>query len=72
MTRQFPNQIKFRWLFVLLAALTLTGCGLKGPLYMPPAEKAQTSVNSDMQQNTPETKTEAPVQTKAESEQPVR
>nr|WP_318384906.1 lipoprotein [uncultured Enterobacter sp.] len=30
----------FRTLFALVALMSLAGCGLKGPLYFPPADKS--------------------------------
>ncbi|WP_169923553.1 LPS translocon maturation chaperone LptM [Xenorhabdus innexi] len=38
---------QFRWSLAIITLLSVTGCGLKGPLYFPPAEPAapQISVN---------------------------
>ncbi|VUS39890.1 hypothetical protein SB6421_05088 [Klebsiella huaxiensis] len=48
----------FPTLAVLLAVLSLTGCGLKGPLYFPPAEKTASPptkpVDSGIQSSTPD------------------
>ena len=30
---------KLSWLFTAMMMFALTGCGLKGPLYFPPADK---------------------------------
>lgn len=49
----------FRTLFVLIALFTLSGCGLKGPLYFPPADKSAPpptkKVESSEQEITPVT-----------------
>ncbi|WP_426575694.1 LPS translocon maturation chaperone LptM [Xenorhabdus stockiae] len=39
---------QFRWSLAIITLLSVTGCGLKGPLYFPPAEPAapQVSVNT--------------------------
>ncbi|MEL0550287.1 MULTISPECIES: lipoprotein [Enterobacteriaceae] len=48
----------FPALAVLLAVFSLTGCGLKGPLYFPPAEKTAAPptkpVDSGIQSTTPD------------------
>ena len=48
----------FPALAVLLAVLSLTGCGLKGPLYFPPADKTAPPptkpVDSGIQSSTPD------------------
>ncbi|MBI6549551.1 LPS translocon maturation chaperone LptM [Xenorhabdus lircayensis] len=38
---------QFRWTLTIITLLSLSGCGLKGPLYFPPAETsvAQAPVN---------------------------
>ncbi|MDX7991265.1 LPS translocon maturation chaperone LptM [Xenorhabdus littoralis] len=39
---------QLRWSLAIITLLSLTGCGLKGPLYFPPAETfaAQAPVNT--------------------------
>ncbi|WP_422824318.1 LPS translocon maturation chaperone LptM [Xenorhabdus siamensis] len=38
---------QFRWSLAIITLLSIAGCGLKGPLYFPPAESVapQTSLN---------------------------
>lgn len=47
----------FRTLAVLVTLFSLTGCGLKGPLYFPPADKSAPPptkpVNSQIESTTP-------------------
>ncbi|MCS2146976.1 LPS translocon maturation chaperone LptM [Scandinavium manionii] len=47
----------FRPLVLLAALMTLAGCGLKGPLYFPPADKSAAPptkpVNTDTQTTEP-------------------
>ncbi|AFH94196.1 TPA: lipoprotein [Providencia stuartii] len=38
-------------LSALIILFTLSGCGLKGPLYFPPEDKATSSQSSDETQN---------------------
>lgn len=49
----------FRTLAVLLTLFSLTGCGLKGPLYFPPADKSAPPptkpVDPGIQSDTPDT-----------------
>nr|WP_244182407.1 lipoprotein [Xenorhabdus beddingii] len=33
---------QLRWSLTIITLLSLTGCGLKGPLYFPPAEASAT------------------------------
>ncbi len=35
----------FKALTVLITLFSLTGCGLKGPLYFPPADKKRTAAD---------------------------
>lgn len=47
----------FKTLAVLLTLFSLTGCGLKGPLYFPPADKnaaADEKVDSQTQSTMPD------------------
>ncbi|WP_114194933.1 LPS translocon maturation chaperone LptM [Edaphovirga cremea] len=37
---------ELRWALTTVALIGLSGCGLKGPLYFPPAEKPKTEVAS--------------------------
>lgn len=45
----------FPALAVLLTLFTLTGCGLKGPLYFPPADKKAPPPTRPVQDNTQST-----------------
>ncbi|PHM57552.1 LPS translocon maturation chaperone LptM [Xenorhabdus hominickii] len=40
---------QFYWSLAIITLLSLTGCGLKGPLYFPPAETSATLVPVDIQ-----------------------
>ena len=45
----------FQALTVLLTLFSLTGCGLKGPLYFPPADKKAPPPTRPVQDNTQST-----------------
>ncbi|WP_312384770.1 LPS translocon maturation chaperone LptM [Atlantibacter subterraneus] len=45
----------FQALAVLLTLFSLTGCGLKGPLYFPPADKKAPPPTRPVQDNTQST-----------------
>ena len=46
---------ELRWALAAVALLSLSGCGLKGPLYFPPADKPKVSTapsdSGDVQKN---------------------
>ncbi|WP_407901059.1 LPS translocon maturation chaperone LptM [Providencia rustigianii] len=47
-------------LSALIVLFTLTGCGLKGPLYFPPEESVETPVKSAPQAKAPSSSTQEP------------
>lgn len=49
-------------LSALVVLFTLSGCGLKGPLYFPPEENAASSQTSDVQPTAPSSSVKEPAQ----------
>ncbi|EPL6456847.1 MULTISPECIES: LPS translocon maturation chaperone LptM [Providencia] len=49
-------------LSALVVLFTLSGCGLKGPLYFPPEENAASAQASDVQPTAPSSSAKEPAQ----------
>ncbi|CBJ83268.1 conserved hypothetical protein; putative exported protein [Xenorhabdus bovienii str. Jollieti] len=56
---------QFRWSLAIITLLAVSGCGLKGPLYFPPAEPTVTQAPADQENKAqPEHNTQSDTQQK--------